>query len=66
LILASGCLAKGGKIIFSTNYRKFQLDESLKEQFEIKEITQETISFDFERNNKIHRCFFLSAPLLKM
>ena len=66
LILASGCLAKGGSIIFSTNYRKFQLDESLSQQFEIKDITQESISFDFERNSRIHRCFFLSAPLLKM
>ena len=66
LILASGCLAKGGNIIFSTNFKKFQLDESLKEKFEIKEITQESIPFDFERNNKIHRCFFLSARLLKM
>ena len=66
LILASGCLAKGGSIIFSTNYRKFQLDESLSQQFEIKDITQESISFDFERNSKIHRCFFLSAPLLKI
>ena len=66
LILASGCLAKGGSIIFSTNFRKFQLDESLSQQFEIKDITQESISFDFERNSKIHRCFFLSARLLNM
>ncbi|MBQ3648530.1 MAG: 23S rRNA (guanine(2445)-N(2))/(guanine(2069)-N(7))-methyltransferase, partial [Spirochaetia bacterium] len=66
LILAKGCLAEGGTIIFSTNFRKFQLDESLSQQFEIKEITQETISFDFERNSKIHRCFFLSSRLLNM
>ncbi|MBR5927542.1 MAG: 23S rRNA (guanine(2445)-N(2))/(guanine(2069)-N(7))-methyltransferase, partial [Spirochaetia bacterium] len=66
LILASGCLAKGGNIIFSTNFKKFQLDESLSQQFEIRDITQESIPFDFERNNKIHRCFFLSARLLKM
>ena len=66
LMLAKGCLAEGGTIIFSTNFRKFQLDESLNQQFEIKDITQESISFDFERNSKIHRCFFLSAPLLKM
>ena len=66
LMLAKGCLAEGGTIIFSTNYRKFQLDESLSQLFEIKDITQESIPFDFERNNKIHRCFFLSAPLLKI
>ncbi len=66
LILASGCLAKGGSIIFSTNFRKFQLDESLSQQFEIEDITQESISFDFERNQKIHRCFILSERLLKM
>lgn len=66
LILAAGCLAKDGKIIFSTNFKKFQLDESLKENFDIKDMTKESIPFDFERNNKIHRCFFLSARLLKM
>lgn len=66
LILASGCLAPGGKIIFSTNFKKFQMDESLSQQFEIKDITQESISFDFERNSKIHRCFILSERLLKM
>jgi len=66
LILASGCLAPGGKIIFSTNFKKFQLDESLSQQFEIEDITQESISFDFERNQKIHRCFILSERLLKM
>ena len=66
LILAKGCLAPGGTIIFSTNYRKFQLDESLSKEFEIKDMTAESIPFDFERNNKIHRCFFLSARLLNM
>lgn len=66
LILASGCLAPGGKIIFSTNFKKFQLDESLSQQFEIEDITQESIPFDFERNQKIHRCFILSERLLKM
>ncbi len=66
LILASGCLAPGGKILFSTNFKKFQLDESLNQQFEIEDITKESIPFDFERNNKIHRCFLLSARLLNM
>ena len=66
LILAKGCLAEGGTIIFSTNFRKFQLDESLKENFDIKDMTKESIPFDFERNSKIHRCFFLSARLLNM
>ena len=66
LILAKGCLAEGGTIIFSTNFRKFQLDESLKENFDIKDMTKESIPFDFERNSKIHRCFFLSSRLLNM
>ncbi|MBQ3320056.1 MAG: 23S rRNA (guanine(2445)-N(2))/(guanine(2069)-N(7))-methyltransferase, partial [Spirochaetia bacterium] len=66
LILAKGCLAEGGTIIFSTNFRKFQLDESLKENFDIKDMTKESIPFDFERNSRIHRCFFLSARLLNM
>lgn len=52
-------LKKNGTLIFSTNFRKFKLDEELFSKFEIKNISNETISLDFERNKKIHYCWII-------
>lgn len=49
--------APGGTIIFSCNYRKFSLEWSVPEGGILREITQETIPFDFERSGGIHRCW---------
>jgi len=59
LMLASSRLAEGGKIIFSTNFKRFKLDESLSERFEIGDISAKSISFDFTRNKNIHKCWIL-------
>ena len=50
-------LQTDGVLYFSNNFRKFELDELLPEMFEIKEITQSTIGFDFKRNTKIHKAW---------
>jgi 23S rRNA (guanine2445-N2)-methyltransferase / 23S rRNA (guanine2069-N7)-methyltransferase len=50
-------LEPGGKIIFSTNFRKFTLSEGLSRDFSVAEITDETLPPDFDRNRRIHRCF---------
>lgn len=52
-------LAPGGTLYFSTNYRKFKLDEGGLEG-EAKEITQQTLSPDFRRKN-LHRCWLIRA-----
>ena len=57
LNLAMHHLAKNGLLIFSTNFRKFKLEESLGRQFEVREISGETIPQDFQRNQRIHRCW---------
>ncbi len=57
LELAMRRLAAGGLLIFSTNFRKFVLDEDLGQHFAIQEISRETIPLDFERNSRIHRCW---------
>jgi 23S rRNA (guanine2445-N2)-methyltransferase / 23S rRNA (guanine2069-N7)-methyltransferase len=57
LELAMRRLAAGGLLIFSTNFRKFVLDEDLDQRFAIQEISLETIPLDFERNSRIHRCW---------
>lgn len=59
LTLAAEHLKKGGCIIFSNNYRRFQLDPALSELFEIREISADTIPTDFSRNKKIHKTWEL-------
>ncbi|MCW8887585.1 MAG: bifunctional 23S rRNA (guanine(2069)-N(7))-methyltransferase RlmK/23S rRNA (guanine(2445)-N(2))-methyltransferase RlmL, partial [Gammaproteobacteria bacterium] len=50
-------LREDGLLIFSTNFRKFKLDEKLTTKFDFKEITQRTIPDDFKRKGQIHRCW---------
>lgn len=54
---AMTCLESKGLLIFSTNFRKFNLDDELQKSFDILEISDQTIPFDFERNKKVHRCW---------
>ena len=46
-----------GVLYFSTNFRQFKLDESLKEDYAVQDISAQTIDQDFKRNQKIHYCF---------
>ncbi|MCL1980286.1 MAG: bifunctional 23S rRNA (guanine(2069)-N(7))-methyltransferase RlmK/23S rRNA (guanine(2445)-N(2))-methyltransferase RlmL, partial [Proteobacteria bacterium] len=57
LRLAMQRLTKGGLLIFSNNFRKFTLEESLSRDFAVQEISDQTIPFDFQRNRRIHRCW---------
>ncbi len=50
-------LREDGLLIFSTNFRKFKLDQKLTTKFDFKEITQRTIPDDFKQKGKIHRCW---------
>jgi 23S rRNA G2069 N7-methylase RlmK/C1962 C5-methylase RlmI len=52
-------LSKGGTIFFSTNSRKFSLDETLFPSCTFKDISKNTIPVDFH-NQKIHRCWQIS------
>ena len=53
-------LNDGGVIYFSTNFRKFKLHHDRLTQFEIQEISKQTVPEDF-RNRKIHRCWKLTT-----
>lgn len=57
LNLAMARLEENGVLIFSTNFRKFQLDPVLIEKYLVTNITRESIPFDFSRNQKIHMCW---------
>jgi len=55
--LAMAHLAVDGLLIFSTNFRRFKLGEKLLKLYEIKDISRESVPFDFSRNEKIHKCW---------
>lgn len=53
-------LSPGGSIIFSTNSRKFKLDETHFKQCEFFDITGKTLPIDFKDPN-IHRCWKITC-----
>jgi hypothetical protein len=50
-------LTEDGLLIFSTNYRRFELDEKVLQHNHVVDISDETLDKDFSRNKKIHRCW---------
>ena len=52
-------LAPGGTLIFSTNFRKFRLDEDVMRDFIVEDITEKTIGFDFRNYGNVHRCYLI-------
>lgn len=58
--LIEGCmriLAPEGLLVFSTNARRFVLDDEIGSRFRISDISAATRPFDFEANPRIHRAF---------
>ena len=56
---ALALLSQDGTIIFSTNSRDFDFDESLFDGCAIMDVSKKTIPIDFH-NQKIHRCWKIS------
>jgi 23S rRNA (guanine2069-N7)-methyltransferase / 23S rRNA (guanine2445-N2)-methyltransferase len=56
---AMAVLSTQGTLIFSNNFRRFRLDESLADRYKIEDITAQTIPPDFQRNAKIHSCWLI-------
>ena len=52
-------LRPGGRLVFSTNYTRFQLDTEALADLRVEDIGAATIPKDFERNPRIHRCFVI-------
>ncbi len=57
LDLAMARLDDKGMLLFSTNFRKFQLDPELSAKYLVSDITRSSIPFDYSRNLKIHMCW---------
>jgi 23S rRNA (guanine2445-N2)-methyltransferase / 23S rRNA (guanine2069-N7)-methyltransferase len=54
---AMSSLDSRGLLIFSTNFRRFKLDEVLFANYEVLDISRESLAFDFSRNQKVHMCW---------
>lgn len=52
-------LEKNGMLIFSNNFRRFQLDDYIRDKYSVEDISESTIGEDFERDMKIHKCFII-------
>ncbi|MFZ6179654.1 bifunctional 23S rRNA (guanine(2069)-N(7))-methyltransferase RlmK/23S rRNA (guanine(2445)-N(2))-methyltransferase RlmL [Nannocystis pusilla] len=50
-------LERDGVLIFSTNYRRFRLDQERLADLDIEDLSASTIPKDFARSPKIHKCF---------
>lgn len=55
--LAMARLTKHGLLIFSTNLRKFEIDESALKKFTINNVSSKSVPNDFSRRANIHHCF---------
>jgi len=53
-------LAENGIIIFSSNFKKFKLDDSIVENFIVEDITEKTVSPDFSRRGFSRKCWIIS------
>lgn len=61
--MAMRLLNPDGRLYFSTNLRQFKLDPEALANFQINDLTSQSIDLDFKRNNKIHQCYELLSPL---
>jgi len=57
--LAMKLLSENGRLIFSTNARRFKLDELLLSEYAVKEISALTVTEDFRRK-PLHKCWCLA------
>lgn len=56
---AMAILAPGGTLVFSNNFRKFSMDDSVIAKYQVENITDATLDPDFQRNRKIHNCWLI-------
>jgi 23S rRNA (guanine2445-N2)-methyltransferase / 23S rRNA (guanine2069-N7)-methyltransferase len=53
-------LEEDGLLIFSNNFRKFKLDQEALKDYQIEEISRQTLPEDFRKNPHIHQCWRIS------
>lgn len=62
ITLAMGLLRPGGQLVFSNNLRRFKMERDALKQFNIEDVSAQSLPKDFERNSKIHQCFRITFP----
>jgi 23S rRNA (guanine2445-N2)-methyltransferase / 23S rRNA (guanine2069-N7)-methyltransferase len=50
-------LSPGGVLLFSTNSRRFKIDEAVLKSFRFKDISSPTLPKDFTRRKRMHHCW---------
>ncbi|PJE78290.1 Ribosomal RNA large subunit methyltransferase K/L [invertebrate metagenome] len=60
--LAMARLRKSGTLYFSTNFRRFKIDDAIKRTYLVHDISQATIDKDFQRHSTIHYCWQIQHP----
>jgi 23S rRNA (guanine2445-N2)-methyltransferase / 23S rRNA (guanine2069-N7)-methyltransferase len=50
-------LDRSGVLIFSNNFRRFQMSEEIEAWYQVTDISAKSIDQDFKRDAKIHRCW---------
>lgn len=58
---AMALLNPGGVLIFSNNFRKFEIDREALSDFEIKDVSKKSVPQDFSRRQNIHVCFHIQT-----
>ena len=52
-------LAPGGTLVFSNNFRRFQMHEAMHKKYVVEDISAKTLDPDFVRNPRIHNCWLI-------
>lgn len=52
-------LTPGGLLVFSTNRRRFRLEEEIGQRFEVEDYSARSLDRDFARNNAIHQVWLI-------
>ena len=60
IVTTMGHLSDDGGLIFSSNRRKFELDPSIEERYQVKDMTGWSLDRDYSRARLPHRCWFIS------
>ena len=62
--MIDGCMSilrPEGILVFSNNYRRFKLAESVMEKYHVQDRTKWSLQRDFARNQRIHQCWFVQV-----
>ena len=65
LRLAMDRLTRDGVLLFASNSKKFNVATALADDFQIEEITRETVSRDFKESRNIHRCWRITHRIIE-